>query len=224
MNVSRQAVKGEFLRTTIAAVVFCAVSSGAFAATEVSRTHFRDETAKAEYSWVEGCVSRQLSINAAKVIVRHDATSSGNTPALSITYAESNFCDLTSIWQTFWTGSTSMAAVQVDPNLRAARVISASVTLRGIRSSNGQQTDLGTRIVAVAVDWSSDDPIDKYAGTFVTRYPGYYEINYLTGFYRLAKASGTISDGVTNWLANPWNAGLIQLYRLSEGETILVKE
>jgi hypothetical protein len=45
----------------------------------------------------------------------------------------------------------------------------------------------------------------------------------LTGFYRLASAAGVITDGSSNWLpAEP--KGLVQLFRLNQGETILEKE
>ena len=207
----------------VAFTLFC-LTSVAFAATEVSHRRYRDEVARAEYSWVDGCISNQMTVSAAKTKVKEDGITAAGTPTLSVSIASADFCDAANMEQTFWTGETTSADVQIAANLRSARVTSGSVVLRGTRFRGLDPVDLGTITVSVQVNWTSDDSMDKYAGTIVTRFPGYLEISHLTGHYRLATASGLISDGVKNWFPTNVESGFVQLYRLNKGETVLVKE
>jgi hypothetical protein len=221
----------------ITALALCSCTFVAFAGTEVSHTRFQDETARVDYSWnelapgvlpgAEPCIiGKILTVTAARTKVKADG-STQNTPSLSVLYTTSNLCDAAAGSVT-WLSESDNATLQIDSNLRYARLIASAVVLRGTRVVIGQngilvKTDVGTITVSIDMGWVSDDPIDKYAGTIVTQRPGYQEVHHLIGLYRLASAAGVISDGASNWLpAEP--QGLVQLFRLSQGETILTKE
>jgi hypothetical protein len=212
------------MKQSIAALMLCSFGSLSFAATEVSHRRYRDETARIEYSWIDNCTSKQLTVMAAKTRVKEDGVTADNGPSVSVTYSTYTFCDLNNTEQTFWFGTAADASVEIQSNLRSARVVTGSMSLQGFMFKGLQQTDLGTKNVSIDINWSSDDPIDKYAGTFVTQFPGYHEVNHLTGFYRLATATGTISDGVTNWFPTAPQGSFVQLYRLNQAESILMKD
>jgi hypothetical protein len=193
-----------------------------FAGTEVLHTRYRDETARAEYSWVENCTSYQLTVTASKTKVKDDGVTVDNGPVVSVTYATYTFCDIANTEQTFWSGTAASPALEIDSNLKTARV-AVVLPLQGTRYKAGQSTALGTRTVSVDMAWTSDEKKDTYSGTIVTRYPGHTEVNHLTGHYRIAAASGTVSDGQMNLLAGA-PAGWAQLFRLNQGETIITKD
>ena len=209
-----------------AALTVCSFASAAFGATEVSHRRYRDEMARLEYSWVDGaqCTSKRLIVSAAKTSIKEDGVTAENRPNVSVTYSTYKFCDYANPEQTFWFGTAETSLLDIDANLRSARLIASSVSLQGTMFKGLEQISLGTKNVSVDVTWSSNDPIDKYAGTIVTQYPGYHEVNHLTGLYRIAMASGTIADGVTNWFPAHPEGGFVQLYRLNQGESILTKD
>jgi hypothetical protein len=207
---------------SICLLTILAFALPAFSATEVLHTRYRDETARAEYSWVENCTSYQLTVTASKTKVKDDGVTADDGPVVSVTYATYTFCDIANTEQTFWSGTAASPALEIDSNLKNARV-AVVLPLQGTQFKAGQSTALGTKVVSVDMAWTSDEKKDTYSGTIVTRYPGYTEVNHLTGHYRVAAAAGTVLDGGTNLLAAA-PAGWAQLFRLNQGETIITKD
>jgi hypothetical protein len=196
----------------------------ATAATEVSHSRYRNETARVEYSWIEnGCVSKQLVVMAARNSVRTDGTTDV-TPVSTVMYSIYDFCDLTNVSQTFWWGRSDTFALTVDSNLKDASLTSPAFLVAGERYNGLVRTDLGTKSLSLNISWTSKDPMYRTASTFVTQLPGYQEVSHLTGQYRLATATGVVSDGTQNWFPNAFEGNLVQIFRLNEGETIITKE
>jgi hypothetical protein len=208
----------------ISTFVLCALASAAFAGTEVSHRRYRDETARAEYSWLDGCISKQLTISAAKTKLKEDGITVEGGPSVDITYAETHQCDPTAPArigkQEFWFGEAAAASLQIDANLRWASV-TGPVTVQVFRLD--QAAYLGTKLLFIDLQWSSNDPLDKSGGTLVIKYPGYTEVNRLNGHYRLASAAGTVLDGSVNLLGGA-SGEFVQLYRLNAAETILIRD
>lgn len=196
----------------------------ATAGTEVSHTRYRNETARAEYSWIEnGCVSKQLVVTAAKNSVRQDGTLE-TQPVATVMYSIYDFCDAANVSQTFWWGTGNAFSLTVAFNLKSASMIAPAFPMAGERFNGPVRTDLGTKQFNIDIRWSSNDPLDKSAGTWVTRLPGYLEVSTFNGWYRLATATGVVSDGTQNLFPVAYEGNLVQLYRVLQGETILTRE
>jgi hypothetical protein len=131
---------------------------------------------------------------------------------------------LSNIEQTFWYGTAPDATVEIDSSLRAARLFAGSVHMRATKVIGGQAVELTPIQMLVSITWSSTDSIDKYAGTVVTHYPGYQQVSHLSGLYRLGTATGTISGPNMNVFPTVAESSFVQLYRLTGGESILIKE
>lgn len=199
-------------------------TGAARAATEVSHTRYRNETARIEYNWIEnGCVSKQLMITSAKNSVRVDGTTD-TRPSATVLYSLYNFCDLANVTQTFWWGKSESFTLVVDANLKSASLVAPAFVVAGDQYKGLVRTDLGTKALNIDIRWTSNDPLDKAAGTWVTRFPGYTEVSQFIGLYRLATATGMVGSGTENWFPVSYEGNLVQLYRLNDGETIVTKD
>src|SRR4051812_48419739 len=89
------------------------------AATELSHTKEKDESVRAEYSWIDGCVSKHLEIWASRTRVKDDGTPDTQTVSY-INYSTYMFCDLSHTQQMFYHGMSTTAAVTIDSSLRSA--------------------------------------------------------------------------------------------------------
>jgi hypothetical protein len=209
-------------RTLLTSILLAA--SVASAATEVSHTRSRNETARVEYSWIEnGCISKQLLVTAAKNTVRTDGTTDVK-PVATLLYSLYDYCNLSNVTQTFWWGKSESFTLIVDSSLKSASFVAPAFVASGTRFSGPNSTDLGTKALNVDLRWTSNDPLDKTAGTWVTRLPGFMEVSTFVGHYRLATATGQVLDGTQNWFPVAYEGTLVQLFRLMDGETILTKE
>lgn len=204
--------------------LICLAAVPASASSEVTHRRFKDEMARAEYSWIEGCVSKRLEISAARTKVKEDGTPD-TTSTFSVLYSTFTFCDPQQPQQTLWYGESSIVSIEIDPNLRSARAVSPSFAITQLLP-DGQGGVINGPTINLIVDvrWSSNDLLDKYAGTTVTHYPGFHSVSHLTGHYRLATATGTVSEGVQNWIPVAPEGSFAQMFRLSGGETTIVKD
>jgi hypothetical protein len=206
----------------VSSVLFAATLASA--ATEVSHTRYRNETVRAEYSWIEnGCVSKQLQMIAAKNAVRQDGTTDV-VPSATVLYSVYDFCDPNNVTQTFWWGSSSDVTLDVASNLKSATLVAPAFNVAGERYLGLVRTDLGVKPLRIDMRWTSNDPKDKTASTFVTRFPGYLEVSHMNGSYRSATATGLVADGAQNWFPVMYEGNLVQIFRIFEGETIVTKE
>jgi hypothetical protein len=207
-------------------LVFSVLLAATFAsaATEVSHTRYRNETVRAEYSWIEnGCVSKQLQMIAAKNAVRQDGTTD-IVPSTTLLYSIYDFCDINNVTQTFWWGTSSNVTLNVDSNLKSASLFASAFNVAGERYIGLVRTDLGVKPLQIDMRWASNDPKDKTASTFVTRFPGYLEVSHINGAYRSATATGLVADGTQNWFPVMYEGNLVQIFRVFDGETIVTKE
>ncbi len=193
----------------------------ALASTVVAHSKYQDETARAEYSWIEGCLSNRLEISAALTKVKHDGTPEP-TSMFFVIYSVQNFCNGQ---LTFWYGESSTVSIAIDNTLRSARAVSPAFAITQLLP-DGQGGVINGPTINLVVDirWSSDDPLDKYKDTVVTNYPGFHSVTKLTGRYRLATATGILSDGVRNWIPVAPEGSFAQMFSLSGGETTVTKE
>src|SRR5688572_8132862 len=128
------------MKVAFATLVMCSFAPIAFGATEVSHSRYRDETGRLDYSWVDEaqCISKRLILTAAKTSVKEDGVTSENRPSVSMTFSTSTFgkstgsdgvlrCDGSTLEQTtFWFGTAVMSSLDIDSNLRYARLIASS--------------------------------------------------------------------------------------------------
>jgi hypothetical protein len=212
------------MHTNKLVLCFLLVSTLASAGVEISHTRYRNETVRAEYSWIEnGCVSKQLQMVAAKNAVRQDGTTDV-TPAATILYSVYDFCDPASVIQTFWWGQSPNVTLTVAETVKSAWLYAPAFQVAGERYVGMVRTDLGVKPLRVDLRWTSNDPLDKTASTFVTRFPGYLEVSHMNGLYRSATATGLVLDGTQNWFPVMYEGNLVQIFRVMEGETIVTKE
>jgi hypothetical protein len=206
----------------ICSILFAATLASA--ATEVTHARYRNETARLEYSWIEnGCVSKQLLVTAAVNKVREDGTTDVK-PVAVVLYTVYDFCNPTNVTQTFWWGQSDSFALTVASSLQSASFVAPAFLVAGDRYAGPVRTDLGTKALNIDIRWTSNDPLDKAVGTFVTKFPGYTEVSSMNGHYRLATASGLIADGTQNWFPTMFEGNLVQLFRLNQAETIITKD
>src|SRR3982750_2725282 len=132
------------MKKAIAALTFAFVGTLAFGQTEVSHTYYKDETARLEYSWVEGCTSKQLTVSGSNTRTKQDGVTPDGGSTVTVIYSAYVFCDYNNPEQTFWYGKADTASVQVASNLKSA-TIGGSIQLTGTNVKSGVGTTLGTK-------------------------------------------------------------------------------
>ena len=200
----------------------CAAAEGA---TEVSRYKMKDETLRAEYSWVDGCVSKHLEITGSRKKVKDGGGPPDKGTVVSVTYSTYDFCRLPSIEQTFTYGETSLGVVDADGNLRSGRIVVPSLPMqRLVYGGSGELMSSQTLQGVVNVSWWATEPVEKEASTTVTHHAGFHQVSRFQGRYRVAEATGTISDGTQNLMPLAAEGSFAQILRLKSGEVTVVKD
>jgi hypothetical protein len=207
---------------TVASAVLMSVP--ALAGVEVSRYKVKDESVRVEYSWVEGCVSYQLEVKAGRTRVKEDGTPEV-TPAASINYSTSDFCNLPELKQEFWFGESTSFQIDISGNIRYGRFFTNSFTLNEL-VPDGSGGVVNGRSMNLFVDmvWTSEDPLERLTDTVVTHHPGYHSISLLTGLYRNAVVAGTLSDGSRNLIPLGPGFSFAQILRLNTSEMTIIKD
>jgi len=111
-------------------------------------------------------------------------------------------------------GSTSSATIQVGPNLSSATV-SAAVPLTD--SVSGTSFTVGLNVA-----WTANSPLmHEHPTTTVTHTPNITSIFHSNSSFRNADASGTVSDGTTNFTPAP--SVFAQILRVNSAQITITR-
>jgi hypothetical protein len=199
----------------------------AIAGTEVSHYRVKDQAARAEYSWTAGCVTTSIQVKAALTRVKEDGTTPETTGLASVTIGTVDFCDPQVRIQKLYYGETSSFTLQVDGDIRFARLFSPAFPISElVPDGNGGVVTTAPKYHYIDMTWTSNDPLERTAGAITTSGPGYHEVSSLTGHYRLADVSGTLSDGTQNLLPLPASGvyGFFQILKLTNGSITITSD
>lgn len=174
------------LMLSLVAFAFLTSAPRAHAAASGSTTVFRFHglTAFAAFDSTSGCIETFAEV---------DGTQSNMGPEADVLIAQFDNCTGTLLLEAF--GSTFNPTFQVAKNLTSAS-LSATISVFDFVSSN-------TFNVPVNMAWTSTSTIMNEVQTFHIHTKGFTENFHLTATFRDASASGTVSDGTTNFTPSP---------------------
>jgi hypothetical protein len=174
------------------------------AQTEASRYRFSGRGADASwYSWTD-CTESYASVNGALSRLPEKQT------IVSVSVESYDYC--TGAWVSAY-GETSQATLTVDKQLGGATT-TATVTLYDW--SNDRTFD-----VAVDIAWTATGPLVRTRDHYSIRSPGFVQTAKFDGKERYAEASGSISDGVTNFALG---TGYGRIFDVKFGERYIARQ
>ena len=204
---------------------FAAAGPPLIASTQIAQVHLKDETVRAEYNWVTGCISNRLEIKASLTKTKEDGLTPAGSAIAAITYSTTDFCNLPVLQQTFWYGESAAVSLQVGSSLTEARLVAFAFPLtQKLSNGAGGVQDGVTTSLNVDMRWTSEDPVERIVGTFVTNDVGYHSVSQLTGRYRIALASGSMSGGFGNLIPATPDSALAQIMKLSSARLTVIKD
>jgi hypothetical protein len=171
-------------------------------AAEVQHYRFNDKSATAEFSFVvtndAGRVIRtDVGVQGGFQVVRDNGRT--ETPSANVFI---NVFDFTSNVRLLAAqGATSQQGLQIDANLKKARLKARIAAAESITNS--------TVPVDVDLVWSAAGSSDTYAGGYSEQLPGVTIAHNVNGTAREAVASGTVSIGTTDYTPEPSILGFI---------------
>ena len=160
---------------------------------------FNGQSAVAEFDTVSGGVETF-------VLVAGTQPSGASSPQVVVVVGQFDVTTGTTLL--FASGSTSTAMVQFGPNLSSA---TASATVLLTDSVSG-----GSFSVAVNVGWTASAPLIHQNNTTVSHTTGFTSVFHSNAGLRDANASGTVSDGTTNFTPSP--SVLAQILRVNSAQ------
>jgi len=187
---------------SIVAFAFASTASPARAASPAAvHFSFHGLAAFADFDSVSGCVDTFVSV---------DGTSTRNQNFADVFIGQFDFCTDTDLLIAF--GSTSAATFQVGSQFSSA-TLSATIPVTDELTGN-------TFNVSVSVNWTATGPIQSEVSTFHFHTKGFTENDQFNAKFRDAQASGTISDGTTNFSPSP--SDFAQIGRFNQGDVLII--
>jgi len=186
------------LAVTLAFIQLAPASAAQAATVTVFTSHFKDLSATADFQTSSGCVDTFVSVGA-------DASTAG------VFITQFDTCSSTLLKEAF--GQTANPDMQVDQNLRSAS-LHATIPVYDLVSNT-------TSPVAVNLTWTGGSLRMSEDSIFHMRGPGIIENGQFRGDFRPAVASGTVSDGVTNFTPDP--SGFAQIAKFASGNVTIIK-
>jgi hypothetical protein len=189
------------LLSSLAALIFSITAPRAYAAGSGSGVvvRFQGNTALATFDSVspDGCIDTAVFVT---------GTQSSTGPEADVTISQYDFCTDTPLLFAF--GSTSTPNFQVSGGLASA---SLSATISVIEFVSGN-----TFPVSVSVTWTATGPFSRIVGTEHLQFGNLIETFHRNDTFRDASASGTVSDGTTNFTPSPSVFAQIASFRSSD--------
>jgi hypothetical protein len=197
------------IQSSIRAVAALAVAALAFASAWTARaaevTHFslRDKSASAVFFSTDTSSCSQgiesfVTVQGGLFVSKNGGTT--ETPLMSVQISVWDNCQNARVQ--FATGDTSQFELEIDPNLKKAK-LKGTVVL--------QNHTTGADIIAdVDLAWTSTDRADRGAFNDVVTEHGLTISSHSTGAIREALASGTIKVDTTDYTPEPSIVGYIQ--------------
>ena len=178
------------------ALVLMALALPARAAgVETQHVKFKGQTAQAQFSSTQGCVQTDVFVVASDGLAKLDpggpeAVSGGET-----FISQFDVCTQTQLRTAFGFAVLAPDEFQIDQQFTAA---SLTATIEVSDSVSGASFP-----VHVSVRWTGFGDTFRDAYTTHEEEPGFKVNSYFDGTFRQATASGTVSDGTTNFTPEP---------------------
>jgi|SRR6266571_4649693 hypothetical protein len=190
------------LLLSLVALTFSATAPRAHAAGSGSVTVFRFQsmTAFADFDSTSGCIETFAEV---------DGTQSGTSPEADVFIGQFDNCTQTQLLGAF--GSTFTPNFQVGGKLASAS-LSATISVFDFVSGN-------TFSVSVNTTWTATGPLSHEIGSFHFHTKNFIENFHFNDDFRDASASGTVSDGTTNFTPSP--SVFAQIASFKSGDVII---
>ncbi len=174
------------LLLSLVAFAFTTSAPRAHAAASGSTTVFRfqSKTAFADFDSTSGCI---------ETFVFLDGTQSGTSPEADVFIGQFDNCTQTQLLGAF--GSTFTPTFQVGGKLASAS-LSATISVFDFVSGN-------TFNVSVSMSWTATGPLSHEVGSSHFHTKNFIENFHFNDDFRDASASGTVSDGTSNFTPSP---------------------
>jgi hypothetical protein len=149
---------------------------------------FHGLSAQANFDNTDGCIETFVFVDGSQNTVNKQTFSGAD-----VFIDQVNNCTNTELLEAF--GSTDNPTFQIDKKLLSAS-LSATIPVTDFLTNN-------TFNVSVSVAWTSTSAIGHQNSTFHFHTKAFTENNHFNADFRDAVASGTVSDGTTNFTPSP---------------------
>jgi hypothetical protein len=161
-------------------------------AAEVFRSRVKGPTARAFFITQEECIQTNVSIEAFDNIV-HLPPGPPNSRSEAVVIIDLfDFCNGEQLVFALGSATLSDSDFQVGKKIESARLIT---TIEVSDSVSGSSFD-----VSIDVTWTASGQPEKVNNRFQSRFPDRFITEQSRGTFREAVASGTVSDGTTNFI------------------------
>ena len=181
----------------------------AASAAEVFKT--TGEGVWAAFTTVEGCIITEAFILVNEGKFQNPPGKGSPNSYIFLFLSQYNACTDTQLLQADATAPLTDADFQISGRLKSATLNTTITVLDNLSNTSFD--------VFVDLAWTAIGPLSNQSGTFHFKTPGCISHHLFHGTFRLAEASGTISDGTTNFAPDPSvNA---QFYSTKEGQVFI---
>ena len=153
----------------------------------------KGNSAFAEFESFTDCVGTQAFVNVSDQVSHNPPAAANTSLGVFVGISQFDFCAGTSIKDIF--GQSSDATFTVNGSLDAATLV-ASIPVTDFDSG-------ATGTITVNLTFQGFGPISQQVDSNHFRTAGFLLNSHFNGDSRAARASGTLSDGVTNFAASP---------------------
>jgi hypothetical protein len=169
-----------------------------------SITHFSGGYANAYFSSDDGCISNSVYVDAGEHAGATQTSMGG--PSVNLWVSSWNHCT----WTTSFSGSAYQVRLSSDALQLSRQVTSASLntTIPVMNYFTWQQVPL-----TIKLTWTNTSAPVKSSQTFRYQSEDFMSSGRYSGTYAPAQASGTVSDGTTNYTPAPTTSAQIAYVR-----------
>jgi hypothetical protein len=200
------------------ALVLMALALPARAAgAESLHVKFKGQTAQAEFSSTEGCVQTVVYVLASDGEFKTDPGGPAAASAGEVYLFQNDLCTQTRIFGGFGFAMLEPDEFQIDEEFTEATLTTTIEVSDGV---TGRTIPLN-----VSVAWNGNGDTFRDDTRFHENTPGLRVNFHLDGIFREATASGTVSDGTTNFTPEPALSGYgTRLGSIKVGEVDIIHE
>lgn len=165
------------------------------AGAETLHVSFKGQTAQAEFSSTQGCVQTVVYVLASDGLAKTDPGGPEAASAGEVYVFQEDVCTQTQLVDAFGLAVLAPDEFQIDTQFTTATLI-ATIEVSDFTSGISFP-------VHVSVSWTGFGDTFSQDDRFHVKTPGFKVNFHLDGTFRQATASGTVSDGTTNFTPEP---------------------
>jgi hypothetical protein len=203
------------MKTTMKLLVVLALAMATFmqhsTASAADIIKFRGDGAQAFFSSTDGCIVTDVSVSATDGIFQNPPGKGSPVFDVFLFISQYDFCTDTQLLRASGYTQLADAEFQVSPQLDSA-TLNTTVNVFDFESNTSFD-------VFVNLAWTGISPLSRDSSKFHFKSPGCNYHLRIRGDFRFAEASGSVSDGTTNFTPDP--SVDARIYSSKSGEVVI---